>query len=260
MNYGVETMIATEFETLDELETELAGGNSELEWESSLYPQLGEAELPPRRTRVAISPRMRAEVDRHKAAHDRLMRAVAAMRKHVAVRNGRLNFTLPARSTHEAAAKLGIDHSLFSRLHQSLKARNDHAARRGLMATGGSQSRATVSTEVESESRPSCAGTTKVETVWWGIRLWLDECKTQALVNTLKGGGAIGTPTCVALAGPEAAPLCAVLGGLSAGSGFLIDAVDTSGARQGVILSWTWLQIAYPFVGLVPIVVSQSTA
>ena len=253
-------MIATEFELLGELETELEGEHSELEWESGLYSQLSQAELPPRRTRVAISPRMMAEVERHKAAHDRLMRAVAAMRKHVAVRNGRLHFTLPARSTYEAAAKLGIDHSLFSQLHKSMKARNAHAARRGLMVTGRGRSRATVSTEVETESSPSCAGVTKVETVWWGIRLWLDECKTQALVNTLKGGGAIGTPTCVALAGPEAAPVCAVLGGLSAGSGFLIDAVDTSGARQGVILSWTWLQIAYPFTGLVPTVVSQSAA
>jgi hypothetical protein len=90
-------------------------------------------------------------------------------------------------------------------------------------------------------------------------RLWLDECKAQALVNTLKGGGAIGTPSCVALAGPEAAPVCGVLGGLSAGFGFLIDAIDKSGGSQGVVLSWTWVNLL-PGTGITPIVVSQSNA
>jgi len=39
------------------------------------------------------------------------------MRKYLVVRNGRLHFTLPARSAKEAANRLGIDHGLFSHLH-----------------------------------------------------------------------------------------------------------------------------------------------
>jgi hypothetical protein len=246
-------MAAPEFELLGESEAEQEHGYPEFEWENSLHSRFGDGELITRRARATISPQMRAQIEKHRAANEKLMRAVAAMRKHVSVRNGGLHFTLPARSTHEAAAKLGMDHSLFSNLYNSLNARN---SRFGLVATRSGQSRATISAEVESESSPSCAGVTKVETVWWGIRLWLDECKAQTLINALKGGGAIG-PACVALAGPEAAPACAVLP-LSAGFGFLTDAIDKSGGSQGVVLSWTWANLALPSGGVTPMVVSQS--
>jgi hypothetical protein len=48
-----------------------------------------------------------------------------------------LHFTLPAESTRHAAVKLGIDHSLFSRLLDSMKKRNLHASRLGGGAVGG---------------------------------------------------------------------------------------------------------------------------
>jgi hypothetical protein len=135
---------------------------------------------------VAISPRMRAEVEKHKAAHDAFMRAAALMRKHVSVKNGGLHFTLPARSTNEAAAKLGMDHRLFCHLYKSLKARNARLKRGELVTARSGQSHAMISREEEAESSPSRAGVTKFETVWWGLRLWLDECQTQALVDTSK--------------------------------------------------------------------------
>jgi hypothetical protein len=67
-----------------------------------------------------------AQVQKHKHAYDRLLRAVEAMKKHIAVRNGRLHFSLPARSSTEAAARLGIDHRLFSHLYSALKMRSRH--------------------------------------------------------------------------------------------------------------------------------------
>src|SRR5262249_21114274 len=99
-----------------------------------------------------------------------------------------------------------------------------------------------------------CAGVTKSEIVWWGIRLWFDECKTQALVSALRGAGS-AADLCGSAFGPEAAVACKLIGV----SGSLVDAIDKWGGNQGVILSWTWVQIAEPIVfPVIPIVTSQS--
>jgi hypothetical protein len=109
------------------------------------------------------------------------------------------------------------------------------------------------------ETASSCAGVTKIESVWWGVRLWLDECQTQQLVKALPIGSAALTPICAALGGAELAPVCAVFGGMGAAAGPLTDWADKSGGNQGVVLAWTWAQIM-PGTGVLPIVVSQTSA
>ena len=96
------------------------------------------------------SARLHATIQRHRSAYAKRAKAVAAMRPHIVVRNGRAHFTLPARSTHEAAVRLGIDPLLFSHLHTSLKrspplVRSSRPARKGGM---------------EWESPGPCAGVT----------------------------------------------------------------------------------------------------
>jgi hypothetical protein len=255
---------------MNEFEYEMALNELSPEHEWELLTEFEEPESTTRRSPSPPSPRLMAEVRRHRDRHNRLMRAVEAMRKHVAVRNGRLHFTLPAQSTREAAAKLGIDHGLFSHLHDAIKKRNLHAGRLGLRLPQRAQgpSRATISAEVELESKPLCAGVTKTEKLWWGLRLWLDECKTGALVESLLGG-TTAAGLCLFL-GPEAAPICAaVIAVLTQGEGRLINAVDKLGGNQGVVLAWTWAQVAAvpavvagggPIVaaGLQPTVTSQS--
>lgn len=221
------------------------------EWESPSAPRSSV-----RRPALA-DPALIAQAQKHKNAYARLMRAVEAMKKHVTVRDGRLHFFMPVRSAAEGAASLGIDHRLFNHLYNSLKIRSRHYHRlhpRPPMGAG-----ATVSREVQMESDSSCAGVTKVETVWWGVRLWLDECKTQQLITALPIGSTALTPICSALGGAELAPICAVFGGLAAAEGPLIKWTDQSGGSQGVVLSWTWAQIM-PGTGVVPIIVSQSNA
>src|SRR5262245_57790595 len=73
------------------------------------------------RSRPLSRAQLHATMQRHRSAYARLAKAVAAMRPHIVVRNGRAHFTLPARSTHEAASRLGMDPALFSHLHKSLQ-------------------------------------------------------------------------------------------------------------------------------------------
>jgi len=236
------------------------GGVGEFAMESSeAYPEIGletaeGAEVgvaaAAGRAALALSSNLRAQIQKHRDAHARLMRAVEAMKKHIAVRNGRLHFTLPARSAAEAAARLGIDPKLFSHLHRSIRHRNVRLARAVAMQ-GAAPRRVTVSSEIQMEDG-TCAGVTKSETVWWGLRLWLDECKTQSLVSALKGAGS-ASAVCAAAFGAEAALACGLIGV----SGVLVDSIDKWGGNQGVILSWTWLQISGAIA--TPIVTSQGS-
>lgn len=224
-----------------------------------------EAMMPTLESELPSSAQLRARIQRHRSAYAKLMKAVAAMRPHVAERNGSLHFALPARSMHEAAAKLAIDPGLFTHLLKALNARKLVASRLGL---GRARLPLPVTTarEWEWESEVSCAGVTQTENPWWGIKLWLDECKTKALVNWLQGGGAATGAACTA-AVPEAAPACAVIGALGPAEGFFIAGVDDSGGDQGVILSFTWANLAAALLppplnlaAVMPIVVSQSSA
>jgi hypothetical protein len=220
------------------------------EWESpsTLRPAV--------RRPASADPALIARAQKHKDAYARLMRAVEAMKKHVTVRDGRLHFFLPVRSAAEGAASLGIDHRLFNHLYNSLKLRSMHHHRlQPRPAMGGG---ATVSREVQMESDSSCAGVTKVETVWWGVRLWLDECNTQKLLAAIPKGAAAVSALCAAVGG-EAKIVCPVFSLIAAVEAPLIDWTDTSGGKQGVVLSWTWAQIM-PGTGVTPIVVSQSNA
>jgi len=215
-------MAATEFELLGEWEAELEGGYPEFEWEGSLHPRF-EGELPLGR-RAVITPQLRRQIEKHKLAHDRLMRAVGAMRKHVAIRNGRLHFTLPARSTHEAAAKLGIAHRLFLQLHNYMKRRNTRHT-----------SRPSFNAEAAFESGRRCDGVTKIEGYWWGHEIWLNDCDTGAML-TVMGGAVAGATACAKI--PPLTLVCSVLAGLGIAYTVIIDAVNKHGGNRGVIITW----------------------
>jgi hypothetical protein len=240
-------------EMLDRLELQESGAFGSPfsgEWGSpSMRPGL--------RRPVSADPALIARAQKHKNAYARLMRAVEAMKKHVTVRDGRLHFLLPARSAAEGAASLGIDPGLFNHLYNSLKIRSSHHHRlqpRPPMSAG-----ATVSREVQMESDSSCAGVTKVETVWWGVRLWLDECNTQKLLDAIPKGAPAVSTLCGMVVGGEAKAVCPVFALIAAVEAPLIRWTDASGGSQGVVLSWTWAQLM-PGTGVTPIVVSQSNA
>lgn len=261
--FGFETALFEGYEDrleelLDRLEAQEGGGA----YEFSQGP--ARAAFTSSGLRVPGPADIRVQIQRHRDAYAKLIRAVEAMRKHLIVRNGHLHFTLPARSAPEAAARLGIDPDLFSHLYQSVKMRNLHAGQIGLGSARGARpaSEAIVSTEVQLESARSCAGVTKVEKLFWGVRLWLDECKTQDLIGTLKTGGNAGS--LCSLLGPEGKVICTVLAVLGSVELGLIDVADKSGGSQGVILSWTWVNIGGAIVMppaavalSIPIVISQ---
>lgn len=224
------------FEYNPEMETCETGWGAETEWGGEVEPEED----------AASSAQRSALVQKHRNAYARLMKAVAAMRQHIVVRNGRLHFTLPARSTHHAAATLGIDHNLFSQLHRSLMMKKPPA------------SKVTASRELEWELG-RCPGVTDFNTGWFTVELKLDECKTQALIDALKAGGA-GAGAICGLIGLGTAgtiwPVCAIIAGLGSAIGFTIGAVDDWGGKTGVKLIWTYAQLLLPLTAF-PIIVPQ---
>jgi hypothetical protein len=223
------------------------------------------ATLPTPASERRVSAQLRARIQRHRSAYTKLKNAVATMRPHIAVRNGRTDFTLPAPSAREAARRLGIDNGLFSHLLKSLKARVLMASQLG-PGSARAPFQTAAAREWEWESEVSCAGVTKAERPWWGIRLWLDECKTKALIEWLKAGGPVTGLACTA-AVPEAAPVCAALGLLGPLEASLIAGVDDLGGSQGVVLNFTWANLAAALLpppislaAVLPIVVAQSSA
>jgi hypothetical protein len=221
----------------------------------SEYPELewfGESEVTPRRRAIPLSVRRR--IERHKLAHDRLMRAVTAMKRHMAVRNGRLAFTLPARTTQEAAAKLGISHDLFSHLHNSVKVRNAHLARR--TSAFGRPSAVQTEAELESGSEfeaEDCKGTTKLSTHWWGVQVWLNECDTKKVTSAMSVGSD-AADICGKLGKGEASLVCKALNVALKVYKTWIGYVDDG---SGVKLNWTWLQLSNPAMWTSPIVTAQ---
>ncbi len=196
------------------------------------------------------SQQLQADLQRPRDRYNRVMRAAAAMRKHVAFRNGKLQFALPAQSTREAASKLGIDHTAFAHLHDSMKNRNLLAARAG---TTRNPLAPPLSKQAEFESNPACKGVTKFESHWWGSKIWLDSCMAGQVGENLKIGAPVG-----AICGVLGAAPCTVLAGLTAANGFRIVGANNGGGNQGVILTWTWAQLVPPlFEPFLPLITSQ---
>jgi len=194
------------------------------------------------KSRPLSSAQLQAAIQRHRSAHAKLMKAVAAMSPHIVVRNGRPHFTLPARSTHEAAVKLGVDPRVFSHLHKSLKRAPPLAHRSGRAG------------EMEWESPARCAGVTDFARFWWGMRLRLDDCQAQKLASDLKTGAAGGGLVCLFVT--KTPPFCGILATSAAFYGNIIDWMNTRGGKQGVKIYLTYAAMANPALAT-PIVLPQ---
>jgi hypothetical protein len=172
-------------------------------------------------------------LQRHRALNTNFVKAIGALNRHVVKQGGIYRFTLPARSVNDAASRLRLPPNAVQLLLGSLKKKNARlrAAR-------------TTQTELELEA-PVCAGQTSMKTYWWGQKIWLNACHTKTLISALKAGAAAGGGCAAgALASVVGTPVgiaCAVVGGISGVSAFVIEAIDNLGGNQGIIIYKPWL-------------------
>ena len=167
------------------------------------------------------------KIQQLRAAHAKLSMAVGAMGKHVTQSNGAHRLTLKARNTQDAAAKLKINPRLFALLHNSMQRRNAQ------LREGGRRK-----SELELEvSAGSCPGRTEVSPHWWGIRIYLNECHTKALLDAMAAGsGAAGLCAAVAPA-PQVKVVCGVLSALGSIGAAVISRIDSAGGSRGIVIS-----------------------
>jgi GH25 family lysozyme M1 (1,4-beta-N-acetylmuramidase) len=166
----------------------------------------------------------------HRHTHAKFSKGIGALNKYIVKRNGIYHFTLPVQNVTEAASKLGIDPRVASVLLKSLKKKNTRlrAAR-------------VTTAELELEDSGS-AGQSDMETYWWGIQIWLNESQTQTLINALRTTGA-GTGAACAVVDPEPVTkaACAAVAGVATLSGIALQALDSLGGNQGIIIYWPYV-------------------
>jgi len=214
--------------------------DTEFDPESDAYSELGEGAFDGEfveETQQRGSTAQR-KIQQLRVAHAKLSKAVGAMGKHVTQRNGALRLALKARNAQDAAAKLRINPRLFVLLHNSMKRRNAQLRARG-------QGKAEL--ELEASSSP-CPGRTEVSPSWWGIRIYLNECHTKALIDAISAGsGAAGICAAVAPA-PQVRLVCGVLGGLGGIGAAVISRIDSLGGNRGIVISKVYVPFTPPVV------------
>lgn len=223
---------------------------SEFDQETELFDTELVEEVQPNRTQL------QRKVQQQRVAHARLKKAIKAMGKFVMKKNGVYRFTMPARNPKEAAARLGIDSSLFVGLLNSMKRRN-------AQLRSGRLSRSELELEGPSSpstsSSPACPGHSGIRTYWWGTRMWLNECQVRQVLGMMQDGSGYAA-ICAALAAyfkaAPAAVVCGVLGGgLTIGAG-AVNVIDGLGGNRGIIFSMIRYSVL-PGVPVTPVVWHQ---
>lgn len=87
-----------------------------------------------------------------------------------------------------------------------------------------------------------CDGRNRVQRKWWGVKFYLDHCRTMALANGSTAVSIAGGCTIGALAGGVGAgPGCAFGGALGSFSNATIRAFDSWGGNDGIIIGKPWV-------------------
>jgi len=229
---------AFEAEALDNIQgSEMEALNEELadlEWEAGLT-----------QTQRTARPRnIQRIVNQQRAAMAKLGQAVQRMRPFLRKERGRIRFTLPVSTIEQAASKLRLEPAVVSALIKSLKHTNQRLAR-GMPKSSELEMESGLYSPILGETPTSCAGVTRVTTHWWGIRVWLNECHTQALQGAIWGGTGVATVcSVVAAEAVVTIPLtliCGVIAGAGAIGAGAIQAIDGLGANRGIVITKAWI-------------------
>jgi hypothetical protein len=186
-------------------------------------------------------------VNQQRAAMTGLGQAVQRMRPFIRKERDRIRFTLPVSTIEQAASKLRLEPAVVSSLIKSLKHTNQRLAR-GMPKRSELEMESGFYSSILGETSASCAGVTRVTTHWWGMRVWLNECHTQALQGAIWAGTGVGT-ICAAVAAAAAetvvtipvALICGVVAGAGAIGAGAIQAIDGLGSNRGIVITKTWI-------------------
>ncbi|NOK64218.1 MAG: hypothetical protein GFH27_549323n43 [Chloroflexi bacterium AL-W] len=162
-------------------------------------------------------------------------RAIVLMEQHLNVQfDGTFTLDVPN------GAAIGVDEQIFNDLYQAMQ--NTNASIQAGVVSPAEVSMHTFSTSIdEPTSIDACSGRTGVDFFWWGQRVYLDSCNTQAITDTAKGVGATVGGLCAVLSGMPGVnvpglPTCVVAAAILAIGGFVIDGIHTAGGRNGIYI------------------------
>ena len=169
--------------------------------------------------------------------------AIQEMEKHLSVaKDGTI--VLGAKS----ATDIQVDPDSFNELSSSLQAVN-HLLKIGQLRPTDIR----LKTEMQSPMMASetvtaagtCNGVDYFGTYWWGMRLYVDECGTQDIINAIKLGasGAAALAAYLAWTGHPALILGLVSALLALSAG-LLAWIDELGGYKGLEFSITWIFVA----------------
>ncbi len=166
--------------------------------------------------------------------------AIQEMEKHLSVaKDGTIELNV------KGPTDIQVDADSFNELSASLQAVNQMLHKGQLQPSQirlKTEAQPTAMTEAIITAAGTCNGTDYFGIYWWGMRLYIDECVTQDVINGMKLGAA-GVATVAAYLAWTAHPalvlgLAAAIILLSAG---LLAWIDELGGYRGLEFSVTWL-------------------
>lgn len=183
-------------------------------------------------------------VKENQKRHQDFIDAVTKMEAHMTVVDGAIIMD------GVTALDLNIDQALFDELSSSL-AKTNSLVKSGEVRIEqvnlNRTSKPVVITGKQINQVSACAGVNAYAVYWWGVQIWLNECLTQFLINSIwVGSGAAGVCTAIAAAvgasgvGAVVAVICGIVaGGFAMGAGAL-GAIDGLGGNHGLVIGRYW--------------------
>ena len=96
---------------------------------------------------------------------------------------------------------------------------------------------------------PACIGRTGIDWLWYGPRIYLNSCHTEAWVIAVGAGGAVGTALCVLITsgtilGLPVSAVCALVGTIATTvTVATIQAISALGGHHGIYIQFTWVAL-----------------
>ena len=164
-------------------------------------------------------------------------RAVMLMEQHLKVQfDGTFTLDVPN------GAAIGVDEKIFNDLYQAMQKTNANIQAGVVSPAEVSMHTSSTSTdEPISIDSDSCDGRTGVEFLWWGYRVYLDSCDTEAILFVAGGTGATVGGVCAALAAipginVPGLPICIVAAGILVIGAIVIEGIHLAGGENGIFI------------------------
>ncbi len=217
-------------------------------WAWAIAPAFAQAPANGNTPPATLTPAQMQQMQEMQAKMEAYQEAAQRMEAHIHLGRDKL-LHLDVKSGEE----IGVDPEIFAQLKGALEHTNDLLIERQISIgeVAFSNNRNIFGREValqrvdgnaiEGFSTPglSCAGWTGILPTWWGMRIYLNECDTQSLLNALVWGSS----AVVVIGGID---LTGLIGGMYYG---IINQVDQNGGHRGIYIDLALRQYRQIWIG-----------